>query len=69
MTNVQSSEDVFWTESIIEYFYKFGKDISHLSHEEINEKSKEVAEECKRAGIDVNNGDAYLQVVYTIFGV
>ncbi|MFV1457658.1 hypothetical protein [Bacillus mycoides] len=51
-------------------FEKLGKNIDHLSDEEVNEKAGEAGKKVKELGIDVNTeGERYLAVSNAIFGV
>jgi hypothetical protein len=56
-------------ESIINSFKRLDKDISHLSYEQVEEKAKIVFDKTRAMGIDVNDGDQYLKVVYEVFDV
>lgn len=57
------------TISIRNSFAKFGKDISHLTEEEVREKSKLAIIRTEELGIDVNQNEAFLNVMYEVFEV
>lgn len=59
-------KDIF-VKSIRQSFIILGKDISHLSDEEIEKRSKTMFEKEKELNLDVNEREEYLKVVYEIF--
>lgn len=65
----QSIPNEFWFESIKESFKKLGKNIDHLTNEEMEVKCKITDEKTKVMKLDVNDGKEYLKVVYEVFGV
>ncbi|MCU7667531.1 MULTISPECIES: hypothetical protein [Bacillus cereus group] len=55
--------------SIKSSFMGLGKDISHLSDDEIRKKAEITVKRTKELNVDVNNREEYLKVVYEVYGI
>ncbi|PDZ95463.1 hypothetical protein CON36_28345 [Bacillus cereus] len=55
--------------SIKSSFIGLGKDISHLSDDEIRKKAEITVKRTKELNVDVNNREEYLKVVYEVYGI
>lgn len=55
--------------SIKSSFMGLGKDISHLSDDEIRKKAEITVKKTKELNVDVNNREEYLKVVYEVYGI
>lgn len=61
--------EVIVVNSIKSSFMGLGKDISHLSDDEIRNKAEIAVKRTKELNVDVNNREEYLKVVYEVYGI
>ena len=69
MENIQEIDKLV-ADAIRDSFKKLGKNVSHLSDEEIKEKAEIADKKTKELKIDINtDGDEYLRVTFEVFGI